>query len=261
MDLVEAGTRHVSSGQRHPWEWARLAALESLMARHAPLRAGDVIIDVGCGDTFVAEQLAAQHPGIHIHAVDTAFTDDVLSALRARLPAGRISLHRSLDRLPELPAAGAALVLLMDVLEHVPDDDEFLRGLAARSFVSSTTRVVITVPAYPALFSVHDRLLGHYRRYTGGRLARTIAAAGLSVVERGHFFASLVPVRWLQSLRERIGIAVPRTSGLATWSRGPTLTRSLTAWLAADARLSLRLGRIGMGVPGLSLFAICRKSA
>ena len=81
MDLVEARALDFYSGRRHPWERARLTAVGSLIERHAPLKPGDVVVDVGCGDTFVVEQLARLYPGVHFHAVDTAFTDEMVQHL------------------------------------------------------------------------------------------------------------------------------------------------------------------------------------
>ena len=106
-------------------------------------------------------------------------------------------------------AESVAVVLLMDVMEHVPDDHAFLDDVVSRRFVSGDTRFVITVPAYEWLFSSHDRLLGHYRRYSSSLLRRQLQAAGLIVAEQGRFFASLLPFRVLQTLRERLFNAPP----------------------------------------------------
>lgn len=262
MDLVEATARDFQAGRRHPWERARLDAVVSLIERHAPLKPGDVVLDVGCGDTYVVEQLARRYPQVAFHAVDTAFTDDVVEHLQTRLHGTSVHLHRSLDDMHEPQVRAIAIVLLMDVMEHVPDDRAFLDDVVSRRFVSRDTRFVITVPSYEWLFSSHDRLLGHYRRYSTPLLRRQIEAAGLSVTEHGRFFASLLPVRVLQTLRERVlnGAPAPAT-GLTTWRAGETAARAIAAVLALDARVSMLLSRVGIRVPGLSNFAVCRKSA
>lgn len=221
-----------------------------------------MVIDVGCGDTFVVEQLARRYPGVQFHAVDTGFTDEVIQHLRGRLIGARVALHGSLDEVPPLPVGSVAVVLMMDVLEHVSDDRALLMDVASRRFVAGGTRFVITVPAYEWLFSSHDRLLGHYRRYSTPHLTRQIEAAGLLVIDDGRFFASLVPLRALQVLRERFFSATPApATGLTTWRGGEIAARALAAVLAADARVSMVLGRLGIALPGLSKFAVCRKSA
>jgi 2-polyprenyl-3-methyl-5-hydroxy-6-metoxy-1,4-benzoquinol methylase len=262
MDLVEASARAFDAVQRHPWERARLNAVCSLIARHRPLVPGDIVLDVGCGDTYVVEQLARRFPGVQFHAVDTAFTVEMIQHLRGRLQGASVSLHGSLDEVQDLPAGSIAMVLLMDVMEHVPDDRAFLHDVAMRRCISPDTRFVITVPAYEWLFSSHDRLLGHYRRYSMPMLMRQIAAAGLTVGEHGRFFGSLLPVRALQTIRERVfGAPSAPATGLVSWRSGEAAARVIAAALDLDARLSMALGRAGIQLPGLSHFAVCRTSA
>jgi SAM-dependent methyltransferase len=262
MDLVEATARDFQAGPRHPWERARLNAVVALIERHAPLKPGDVVLDVGCGDTFVVEQLARIYPQVEYHAVDTAFTDDVVEHLRTRLRDTSVHLHRSLDDVHDRHVADVAIVLLMDVMEHVPDDGAFLDDVVSRRFVSRNTRFMVTVPSYEWLFSSHDRLLGHYRRYSTAALRRQLESAGLTITEHGRFFASLLPMRVLQTVRERLlnGRHAPAT-GLTTWGGGEVAARAIAAVLSVDVRLSMVLSRAGIHVPGLSNFAVCRKSA
>jgi hypothetical protein len=260
MDLVEAEARGFESGRRHPWERARLSFVSSLIADHVGLRDGDVAIDVGCGDTFVVDALARQHGGVRFHAVDSAFTPSMIDLYRSRLTTTNVALSASLDDVR--PGRPVGLVLLMDVIEHVPDDREFLRDLLARGLVGPETRVLITVPSYPALFSSHDRFLGHYRRYNRRSLQTLFDEVGLTAIEEGHFFSTLLAPRLLQMLRERLWRApIDPSTHVATWSGSEGTARAIAAVLAADGRVSLRLARLGIKLPGLSNFAICRISA
>jgi trans-aconitate methyltransferase len=239
-----------------------LSAVRALIDRHAPLEPGDVVLDVGCGDAFVVEELARRYPGVHFHGVDPGLTHEVIGQIRGRLAGARISLHASLDDVEAVPIESVDVVLLMDVMEHVPDDRAFLHDVCSRRFISGDTRFVITVPAYPWLFSSHDRLLGHYRRYSAPLLERQIEAAGLTVTDRGRFFASLLPLRALRTVLERaFKVRPPAATGLTAWRGGEMVARVIAAALAVDARVSMVLGRAGIRVPGLSNFAVCRKSA
>ena len=259
MDLIESGTRTFEVGSRHPWERARLALVARLIRRHLALRPGDVALDVGCGDSFVAEELARQHPGVMFFAVDSAFSDDLMQTFSARLTVPNVRLFKSLDDVPvDRPVS---LVLLMDVIEHVPEDLAFLTDVCGRACVSGTATVLITVPAYQGLFSSHDRALGHYRRYSSRTLGALTRAAGLVPIEAGHLFASLLLLRAAQVARERVRPPVDETSQLSTWSGHDQLGRVLEALLTLDGRLALSLGRLGVKLPGLSNFAVCRKSA
>jgi hypothetical protein len=259
MDLLEARARGFAEGSRHPWERARLALVRSLIGAHVGLRPGDTVLDVGCGDTFVVEQLARAYPGVQFYAVDSAFTDDLLDAFRARLGVSNVQLARSLDDVHL--TRPASLVLLMDVIEHVSDDVAFLRDVCGRAAVDRSTSVLITVPAYPRLFGAHDRFLGHYRRYSRRSLNALLGEAGLASNHAGHLFATLLPARVLQLVRERVFRTPDGPTALASWTGAEVTARALSGLLVLEGRMALLLSRVGVDVPGLSAFAICRKSA
>ena len=264
MDLAEARERQFEPAARHPWELARLEMVRSLIARHAPPAAGEVALDVGCGDVFVAEQLGALYPEARFYAVDTGFTDDLINRLRARMAVTNVLPFASLESVARREDRPASLVLLMDVIEHVADDRAFLIDLVRGPCVDHETRLLITVPAYQSLFCSHDRFLGHYRRYSHARLADVVKAAGLQVMDRGSFFASLLPIRLLQVAKERLlgaGAPVGASTGLVTWQGGPAVSGLLKRMLVLDASVSRALGHVGVPLPGLSIYAVCRRSA
>jgi hypothetical protein len=262
MDLVEARARGHEVEVRHPWETARLAIVNRLIRRHVVLAADAVVMDIGCGDTFVVEQLAAQSPRAVFYAIDTAFTGELLQHYRERLNNPRILPFPTLDEMAPPPPRAASLILLMDVIEHIARDREFMTDLRQRPFAGADTRFLITVPAYQSLFCSHDTFLGHYRRYSNRTLRRLLEGSGYRVLDIGYFFASLVPLRLLQVARERlIGRTPEDKTGLVTWKGGRGLAVLMRGVLEADARLSLMLTKIGVRLPGLSNYAICVKSA
>ena len=262
MDLVEARERGVDDAARHPWEIARLDVLEKLLSRHVTLAPDSLVVDVGCGDTFVVEQLAAEHPRVSFYAIDTAFTDELIVHARAH-SYPNVRYFKSLDAIVPTFEQPVSLVLLMDVIEHIEDEKAFLADLVARPYIGRDTRFVITVPAYQSLFCSHDTFLGHYRRYSSALLRTRLEGAGLMVIDTGRFFFSLVPARVLQVLKERlVGVKPERaTTGVVAWSGGRARTTILTRMLALDATLGFVLKRIGVDLAGLSNYAICQKSA
>jgi hypothetical protein len=262
MDLAEGRARATAEGTRHPWEQARLDIVNRLLTRHAHLVPGAVVLDVGCGDTFVVERLARANPDVTFYAIDTAFTDDLIARYRTAMGVTNVHLLRDLAEVPEELSGPVAAVLLMDVIEHIDDDRGFLRTLCGRSWFDAGTTALITVPAYQALFCSHDTFLGHYRRYSNRLLRARAMEAGLGVVDMGYFFLSLLPIRLLQAARERLlpSPSAP-TTGLVTWQGGPLKTAVAKRCLALDAALSFAARRCGVTLPGLSNYAICRKSA
>jgi len=83
------------------------------------------------------------------------------------------------------------LVVALDVLEHIEDDQASLLSLA--SCLGEDGRLLIAVPAYQWLFSGHDLIHHHKRRYSRRDLEVKIRSAGLSVVRSGYFNSFLFP--------------------------------------------------------------------
>jgi len=261
MDLIEAPRGLSDPHVRHPWETARLEVVKRLIARHVRIPDGAVVVDIGCGDAWVAGSLASVFPAAEFYGVDSALTPETIAAVRRRLSMPNLHLCRNLDSLVPPPARPAALVLLMDVIEHVEDDEAFLKDLLSRDVVDRQTCVLVTVPAYESLFSAHDVFLRHFRRYTNRTLRRRLEHAGLRVIEGSYFFLSLLPLRMLQVLKERVfGRPQTKATDLMT-THGRASAAVITRALVADAAVSLGLTRVGITVPGLSTYAICRKSA
>ncbi|NLS08333.1 class I SAM-dependent methyltransferase [Rhizobium sp. P32RR-XVIII] len=73
------------------------------------------------------------------------------------------------DSLPDYPHK-FDLICMFDVLEHVEKDLESLKVLATR--LNPGGRVLITVPAYPWMWTDHDVVLHHYRLYANSPLRR-----------------------------------------------------------------------------------------
>lgn len=83
-------------------------------------------------------------------------------------------------------------VIFWDVLEHVQDDDQVLRELAA--VTAPGGHVVISTPSNPRDWRWDDEFYGHYRRYTADELRRKLDAAGFDVVA---LWDSTFPVFWV----------------------------------------------------------------
>lgn len=260
MDLVEAADSRAGGGVRHPWETARLEVLKRLIAKHVHLTPGAIVVDIGCGDAFVVGNLAAMVPSCTFYGVDTGLTPSLIEATQKRVAPGNLHLAPSLELMTPRPHQPASLVLLMDVIEHVEDDAAFLKTLVAGNLVDAGTCILVTVPAYQWLFSAHDVFLRHYRRYSNRTLRQSLERAGLRVVESSYFFLSLVPLRMLQVIKEKLfGRPQSAASDLMTAHR-PASAALLANTLIADASVALALRRVGIIVPGLSNYAICRKS-
>ena len=260
MDLVESKQRIVPLENRHPWELARLEAVKRIIREFIELHPGANILDVGCGDSFLISQIAKDHPDANFIAVDTALTPELVEAHAKAWPTENLAVFQDLESAGRALGDGkVSLILLLDVIEHIEEDIEFLRHLQTFSFVTDKTTIIITVPSFQALFCSHDRFLGHHRRYTNRMLNERVAKAGLRPMKTAYFFTSLLPSRFLQLLKEKCLKFIPKlTSGLAEWKGNRAMASILKRVLMFDFRVNWRLNRIGINIWGLSNITVCK---
>lgn len=247
MDLRE---RRNDEGPRHPWEVARYEFFAGLLRETRPLR-GQRLLDVGSGDAWLALRLwSEERPGA-LCCVDASYTDADREAFTRAQPNVRF--------LAAPPAERFDVITLLDVVEHVRDDVGFVRGLAEAQ-LSERGLVVVSVPAWPALWTSHDVALGHQRRYTPQQIDAVLEAAGLRILRAGSVFASLPLPRALSAIYERLSPPSPATAvPHSGWKAPATVTKVVGAALAADVALARFAARHDLVLPGLSLWALCER--
>ena len=146
------------------------------------------------------------------------------------------------------------------MLEHVEDDAALLVSLASSPLQKPGSHFVITVPAMQSLYSSHDDLLGHYRRYSLRQITDMAHASGLRVVESGYCFLSGFWVRLAGLLLEKTQLRPGRReTQVSQWRGGRRLTSVATALLRFDLFVSRLLSRIHLQAPGLSCYLVCQK--
>lgn len=184
--------------QRHWWWRAREALLLREIARHAPPGGWRTIVDVGCGDGLFFDQLRpfGEPSGVEVDA--------------SLVPAD--SPHRSrihLGRFDETfrPSAPVGLLLMLDVLEHLQDPVKALRH--AGDLLAPRGSLLITVPAFPGLWTGHDDLNQHVVRYTRPTLRRGLREAGLILGSSRYLFHWLFPAKLGVRALEALSISRP----------------------------------------------------
>jgi SAM-dependent methyltransferase len=244
---------HGEIEERHWWFVARRGIMRRLVNRVLPPSAQATVVDVGCG---TGANIAALAGAYHCVGIDTSPDATRLAAQRfpsvhfvtGVAPAGLGDVARSAD-----------LFLIMDVLEHVPDDFAMLSSILAVAHPGA--HVLITVPAHESLWSEHDESFGHFRRYDRERLERVWA--GLPVTARlvSYYNSRLYPL--VKSVR-----TMTRMSGRASGSGGTDFdvpprpfNRLLTDLFEGEgARLENALDGQGAGYrTGVSLIAVLRR--
>ena len=218
------------------------------------LTEGSPILDVGSGDAWFAEQLiAALPPQAQVTCWDPYYTDNDLRRVDPNDKSRPVLTA-------EQPSGSFSGILMLDVIEHVECDIEFVRAIV-EELLDREGWLLLSVPAYQALFTAHDVALGHFRRYTPARCRAVLKAAGLAPRLQGGLFSSLLAIRAGEKLRERLIGPAPVQQGIGAWHRGDPLTRGLTSMLQVDGRLSIEFAtRSNVIVPGLSYWAFCRRA-
>ncbi|MFA7229683.1 MAG: methyltransferase domain-containing protein [Victivallaceae bacterium] len=259
MDLKETRSKFFDYSSVHPWEIVRLEFAEQILKNYAPEAIN--LIDFGCGNCYVANKLE-KDIGMEITAIDNAFSDDLLNALRKKTSGRNIRLARNIDE-TFVPDNYYDVILLMDVLEHIEIDHNLLQDLVSNKKIKPGAVFVITVPAFSLLYSRHDRLLGHWRRYTRRRICRLAEDCGAEVIDSGYIFSLLLIPRFISLLIQKIfhrhDLLDESTVAVGEWNRGATLTAIIAFILKADIFVGQLLNKLKIRIPGLSCYLVCRK--
>ncbi len=168
----------------HWWFVGRRAILARLIAK-LPLRPDARLLEVGCG---VGGNIGMLRAFGRVEAMEP----DAPSRDYVRQ---QLDLQPADGRLPhDLPYPGKSFdgVFALDVVEHVEGDEAALAALGA--LVAPGGFLLVTVPAYGWMWSRHDELHHHKRRYTRRRVERLMSATGLSPVRASYFNTLLFPL-------------------------------------------------------------------
>jgi 2-polyprenyl-3-methyl-5-hydroxy-6-metoxy-1,4-benzoquinol methylase len=238
--------------ERHFWFVVRRAVILDALRRYVPDLSQRRLLDIGCGTGGLVAHLARH--GVSVEAACDSYIEGLRRA-RRRLPETALFLVAE-NRLPPI-APGRGLITLFDVLEHVDDDEGWLRHLAGA--LEPGGSLVMTVPAHPFLYDEADRLARHRRRYRRAELRAKLEAAGLRVERLTHFMALLVPS--MMGARA-MGRLVARWAGPARARRDAELkvVPGLNGLLRAALEMERAWLRGGGSFPfGTSLLAVARR--
>jgi SAM-dependent methyltransferase len=129
------------------------------------------VVEIGAGQGGVATRLAQRYDYVGVEPDPLACSRASVRLRktgRGRMVCGDVS---ALD-----PTTTFDLLCSFEVLEHLEDDAgalvEWQRRLREGGWL------LVSVPARPARFGAHDRIVGHYRRYDAEQLAELLTESG-----------------------------------------------------------------------------------
>jgi SAM-dependent methyltransferase len=169
----------------HWWYRARRDILADYLTREGGLPKAAKILEIGCGTGHNLPMLG-QFGEVDAIEIDPAARD--IAAQRLGKPVGAAPL----PILPDVPMGHYDLIAVLDVVEHIEDDVAALSAMRER--LAPGGKILITVPAHPWMWSAHDVVNHHHRRYTKATLKAAITAAGLRPRKLGYFNSLLFPL-------------------------------------------------------------------
>jgi SAM-dependent methyltransferase len=227
---------------RHWWYRGRRTVLDGVIDGLG-LPPGARILDAGCGSGRNMVELARRGS---VSGVELSGASVELARARG---VGEVIAGSVL----ELPFADASfdLIVSLDVIEHLEDDLAALREF--RRTIAPGGALLITVPAYQWLWSGHDEINYHHRRYTRRTLKRVAESAGWRQARTTYFNSLLLPVAILLRVLDRINTKTTESS-LDLWVPPQPVNWLLERPLALEAALIARGGRIPAGLSLLAVF-------
>lgn len=198
------------------------------------------ILDIGCGDGLLFDRLSQFGEVEGVETDPSLVSDD---------GPWRGKIHVSPFNHAFQSKRRYSLILMLDVLEHWDDPKSCLTH--ALDLLEPDGALLLTVPAFPCLWTSHDDLNRHFRRYTKNSLIQLMSEVGMSRFVCRYFFIWVFPVKLLHHYWENLVGA------------NPTVPTVPARWLnEAFFRLSILEQKLlaNPSIPlGASLIAVGRK--
>lgn len=179
-----------SCEKSHWWFIGRRAIMDSVLNKFINNK-NNQILEIGCGTGGNLELLknygivSAVEPDQH--AISITMGNGFLSVQKGGLPDSLPKFDKKFD-----------LICLFDVLEHVEDHLSGLKN--CKKLLNPNGKVIITVPALKLLWSQHDEVHNHKRRYTNKEIISLVSQSGLKIVYCSYFNFFLFPTILLTRL-------------------------------------------------------------
>lgn len=246
MDLAYEVTYHQLEEQH--WWFASRRDMVFDIIRQLRLPTETNILEIGCsgGPLLLALHDAGYH---HLKGIDVSERGIALAQDRGLTEVAVMDgAHLN------FPDASFDLVIASDVLEHIENEAQALREW--QRVLRPGGRLLVFVPAHQYLWSRHDEVNHHFRRYSAQALRKALTGANLRV-ERLAFwnFTLFFPTAVLRLLQR----VLPKPRGPVTGDllRVPALANIGLLHLIKSENRLLRFLNFPVGV---SVFALAQKS-
>jgi len=226
--------------ENHWWWRMRERWIVQVLSNNQPPEGWGSILDVGCGDGLFFNRL--QEFG-EVEGVET-FREIVNPAN----PHFR-KIHIGPFDDSFQPVRQYSLILLLDVLEHIPEPAAALRR--CMSVLKPGGTLLVTVPAFNLVWTNHDVINHHMTRYRRSTLFPLLQSAGFKIEDSAYWFQWTFPVKLAERWIERLLGVQPTMPTIPV----PAINRSL-CWLCSKEHSILGPLRLPFGT---TLFVRCKK--
>jgi SAM-dependent methyltransferase len=229
----------------HWWFRGRRDICRDALERHLPARRPLRLLDVGCGTggNLPMLQQFGEVEGLELDP-------GAVARSRARLgDASRVHQGALPDGIPRAHPYDA--VTALDVLEHLEDPEAALAAIA-RALVPGGV-LLCTVPAFMFLWTEHDEVNHHHRRYRRALLSDQLRSAGFQVRHVSYFNSWLFPPIAALRLVRRLWPRPHAPAPAGDLAMPPRPLNALLARLFASERHLVTSGSLPFGV---SLLAV-----
>ena len=235
-EVYEAMAEH---DERHWWYRARRQIIAELIRRKVPLPKVAKLLEIGCGTGHNLPMLG------EFGQVEALEVDPIARGM-AEKRLGRTVLSSPLPALEGVPDATYDMVAALDVVEHIPDDKAALEGISR--VLKPGGKLLMTVPAHQWMWSAHDVVNHHQRRYSKRDFKRLVNESPLKLESIGYLNSLLFPL----ALAQRLASKLTGNEDANLAPPAEPINQVLERVFALERRV---IGRIPLP-PGLSLFAV-----
>lgn len=175
----------IRAEDKHPWYQSRLSLVKKFGRE---IEAQSVGLDIGCG-SGAAAQLLQQEFQLFPTGMDIS-----KFAVDASKERGVTTLQADVTKIPSSDGS-QDFALALDVIEHIENRKILLSEMYR--VLKPGGKALITVPAHSWLWSNHDELNHHFRRYSKEMLQEDLSAAGFSIKSIRWWNSMLLPYIYL----------------------------------------------------------------
>jgi SAM-dependent methyltransferase len=202
--MEEVAIDEMAAIEDHHWWFVGKRLLVAALLGDRLTRPDLRVLDVGCGTG-----------GVLAHLAERATTVGVDRSRQALAHCRRRGLTRlavaDMDRVPFAPAT-FDVILMLDVLEHFHDDVAVVAN--ARPLLRPGGALLVSVPAHQSLWSPHDEVLHHVRRYDVAGVRRALESGGFRIRRLTYTnVVALPPAAIVRGMLPRLGFAPASADG------------------------------------------------